>query len=246
MLILLTNDDGYSALGINALFDCLKEEHEVIMFAPDRERSAVSNTLTLHEPLRVDKVGENRFKSSGSPADCVLLALHGGFLDRKPDVVISGINNGPNLGTDVVYSGTVAGAIQGCFNDVPSLAVSLANTKNKRFDTAALVTRELLKGFDIWKDIRNPININVPNLAFEDIKGYKVTKLGEIFYNNLIVTKHDPRKRPYYWIGGENPYWKGCENTDFWAVENKFVSITPITMDWTNKENIEILKKMEK
>jgi 5'-nucleotidase len=238
-LILLTNDDGHFAEGIDSLSRHLKGQGEIHIIAPDRERSATSLALTLHHPLRIKKIGARIFAVDGTPADCVYLALQK-LLPRKPSLLISGINRGPNLGQqDISYSGTVAGAIQGAFLQIPSLAVSLLPDKDHQynFDFAAEIvssmTRKLLKSKIPEKLV---LNINIPPPPFQ---GIKIVKLGQKRYNPEIIEKQDPRKRTYYWIGTGNPKALGDKNSDVMVIKQGYITITPLHTDSTDHDALQ-------
>jgi 5'-nucleotidase len=236
--ILITNDDGIAADGLSALSEALSGVGEVIVVAPDQEQSASSHAITLDKPLRIRELAATRFGVSGTPTDCVLLAVHG-ILTRKPDLIVSGINHGPNMGEDITYSGTVAAAIEGYILGISSMAVSLASWEEASFDGAAAATRQLARALLAMRGGRSRLwNVNVPPVARDAIKGIKVTKLGSRVYNDLIVRKKDPRGRDYFWIGGAEPGWNAGENTDFAAVSAGYISVTPLRLDFTDYEGI--------
>ncbi|MFA5535895.1 MAG: 5'/3'-nucleotidase SurE [Bacillota bacterium] len=238
MYILLTNDDGIMADGIQSLRKACERIADVVMVAPDRERSASGHGITMHKPLRVEESSYGNspgFAVSGTPADCVKLALEK-LLVKTPDLVISGINKGSNLGTDVLYSGTVSGALEAIINRIPSIAVSLEN-KNKNKDDyriAANFAAQLAKYI-----IKRPLpvntflNVNVPDLGAEAIKGVKVVKIGSRRYVNTIEERKDPRGRSYYWLSG-NLRENLETNTDIWAIANNYIAISPLHYDLTN------------
>ncbi len=232
-LILVSNDDGIMSEGLKALEGALQKVGSVYVVAPDRERSASSHSLTLHRPLRVQKVSARRFAVDGTPTDCVTLAIHGNLLPRMPDVVVSGINMGGNLGEDVSYSGTVSAAMEGTLLGIPSIAISLVARRKFDFREAAafsvkIVRHVLKKGLP--KDTL--INVNVPQ---GKIRGYRITRQGKrIFGGDVVVEKTDPRGKKYYWIGGNMLKWEGGEDTDFAAISKGYISITPIHLDMTN------------
>jgi 5'-nucleotidase len=232
-LILLTNDDGLYAEGISVVFESLKPLGDVFIVAPDQEKSASSLALTLHHPLRVKRVKQNTYAVSGTPADCVYLAVQK-FLPRLPNLIMSGINHGPNLGQqDTSYSGTVAGAKQGAFLDIPSIAVSQMHDKDGRFsfDTAAKIVFALARNI-----LENPLprgiylNLNIPP---PPIKGIKITHLGQKRYNPRVIEKKDPRGRFYYWIGTGNPKEIGDENSDVMVIQQGYMTLTPLQNDST-------------
>jgi len=244
-VILLTNDDGIEAEGLKALSEALQEIGDVFIVAPDREQSASSRAITLDAPLRVTEYSEKRFGVSGTPTDCVILAVHG-LLSKKPDLIVSGINHGPNMGEDVTYSGTVAAAIEGNILGIDSMAISIASWNPTQFESACKAASYLAKralGTDENKNIL--WNINVPDLPTKKIKGFKITKLGSRVYNDLIIKKKDPRGRDYFWIGGGTPGWNVEENTDFAAISSGRVSVTPLRLDLSDYKKIVELKEQE-
>ncbi|MCK4357139.1 MAG: 5'/3'-nucleotidase SurE [Candidatus Cloacimonetes bacterium] len=232
--ILLTNDDGVFAEGIEELAKILQKKYFVTIVAPDRERSAASHSLTLHHPLRIIKVSKNKYAIDGTPADCVILAINS-ILKRKPDLVISGINNGPNMGEDILYSGTVSAAIEAMNMGYPAIAVSLASYQKGDFsDCASIIDSLLEKDFISILSPKTILNINIPPFSINEIKGIKVTKLGHRIYTDFIEERNDPRGKPYFWIGGQVPEWSEGGETDFDAIKAGYVSITPINVDMTN------------
>lgn len=233
-LILLTNDDGYFSEGIQALSRNLRGLARIYIVAPDRERSATSLSLTLRRPLRVQKIKRNIIAVDGTPADCVYLALQK-CLPRRPDLIISGLNHGPNLGRqDVAYSGTVAAALQGTFLQIPSVAVSLLPDEKGKF--ACQAAAEFMAKFaKILLNEKLPLgvtlNINFPHPPF---RGLKITKLGEKRYNPEIIEKQDPRGDSYFWIGAGKPTPLGGVSSDVFAVARGCISITPLHTDLTD------------
>ncbi len=238
MEILVTNDDGVQADGIRALAEALAALGTVSIVAPDREQSAASHALTLHRPLRVRKIAEGILSVDGTPTDSVLLGVHS-FLKKRPDLVVSGINHGPNMGNDVMYSGTVAAASEGAFLGIPSIAISLATWGTADFVPAARVAHNLIRGLmERGLPDRVCLNVNVPPVPWNEIKGVRITRLGKRVYRDVIVEKTDPRGKLYYWIGGEEPTWEHDEASDFTAVEEGFVSVTPLTFELTDTKRI--------
>lgn len=241
--ILVTNDDGIYSEGIRKLADALRDVGDVIVVAPDREQSAASHALTLNRPLRMIKLQENEYIVDGTPTDCVNLAVLNLLRDARPDIVVSGINFGPNLGDDVTYSGTISAAFEGALLNIPSIALSALVGENFSFDTsaqfAARLTRIVLEGE------RNPgiiLNVNFPVGAFS---GVKVTRLGKRVYSEGVIERLDPRGRKYYWIGGDPPTWHPGQGTDFEAIQAGYISITPLHLDLTHYESIERLRVLE-
>ena len=236
MKILVSNDDGYLATGINVLTDVLSEIADVIVVAPDRNRSAASNSLTLTDPLRVTKVAENRFRVNGTPSDCVHMALTG-FLDEEPDLVVSGINHGANLGDDVIYSGTVAAAMEGRFLGFPTIAVSLVGHRLRHFETAGRVAADLVQRLG-----KDPLpsefifNVNVPDVPFEQLNGIRVCRLGFRHKSEPVVKSQDPHGRTIYWVGPAGESQDAGDGTDFHAIEHGPAAITPQTVDLTRHE----------
>lgn len=251
MKILLSNDDGILASGIRALIEALAPNHEVYVVAPDRERSAAGHSLTLHTPLRVEEVepkyGATRcWMTTGTPGDCVKLAINA-ILDEKekPDLVISGINHGPNLGADILYSGTVSCAMEGTMMGYPSIATSLASMRNEYedFKVAAEFIAELIVKLDKYKiPPRTLLNVNVPGLEKEDIAGIAITELGRRMFTDEYEKRVDPRGKIYYWMAGELITEKEGANTDISAVRNNLISVTPITYEMTRTN---IMKDLE-
>ncbi|MBT8088210.1 MAG: 5'/3'-nucleotidase SurE [Gammaproteobacteria bacterium] len=242
MKILVSNDDGYLATGINVLADALEQVAEVTVVAPDRNRSAASSSLTLNMPLRVSRIAENRYSVDGTPSDCVHLALTG-FLDDEPDLVVSGINHGANLGDDVIYSGTVAAALEGRFLGLPTIAVSLVGRQLQHFDTAARVVAELVAKLDrseLAPDV--VLNVNVPDRPFAELEGIRATRLGFRHKSEQIIRDMDPYGRTIYWVGPAGEGQDAGEGTDFHAVENGAASVTPLRVDLTRHEAVKGLE----
>ena len=238
MKILVSNDDGYLATGINVLANALAKIADVVVVAPDRNHSGASNSLTLHSPLRIHAVAEDRYFVNGTPSDCVHLALSG-FLDYEPDIVVSGINHGANLGDDVIYSGTVAAAMEGRFLGFPAIAVSLVGTAPRRFDTAARVACDLLLKLQqepLPSDVI--LNVNVPDLPYEQIEGVYAARLGFRHQSEPMIKTRDPRERTIYWIGPAGPGQDAGEGTDFKALAKGAVAVTPLKVDLTRHESL--------
>ena len=243
MKILVSNDDGYLARGINALAAALSEIAKVIVVAPDRNHSGASNSLTLHSPLRVHKVEEDRYFVNGTPSDCVHLALSG-FLDEDPDLVVSGINHGANLGDDVIYSGTVAAAMEGRFLGLPAIAVSLVGRRASNFDTAARVATDLVS---MLADRPLPgdiiLNVNVPDVPYTELAGVESTRLGFRHRSEPLVKSADPHGRAIYWIGPAGEGQDAGPGTDFEAIERNAVAVTPLKVDLTRHEVLPDLER---
>ncbi len=243
--ILVSNDDGVHAPGLRALVEALSALGEVTVMAPLTEQSATSHALTLHHPLRIKDLGNRTFGVEGTPTDCVLLAVRE-FLGARPDLVVSGVNHGPNMGEDVIYSGTVAAAMEGALLGIPSMAVSLASWKFREPAAAASIAAELARVLlDANPPSRFLVNVNVPPVPREEIRGIRVTRLGTRVYNDAIVKKIDPRGRDYYWIGGAAPTWEPGSDTDFAAVEEGYVSLTPLLLDITDARGFDYLRGLE-
>ncbi|MFK8052732.1 MAG: 5'/3'-nucleotidase SurE [Woeseiaceae bacterium] len=241
MKILISNDDGYLADGLQALRHRLAVFGEIDVVAPDRNQSGASSSLTLHSPLRVTETDPRVFAVNGTPSDCVHLAL-AGFLAEDPDIVVSGINHGANLGDDVIYSGTVAAAIEGRYLGLPAIAMSLAGHPAQHFDTAAEVCAKILTSIH-----REPIaadtilNVNVPDVPLDELKGIRATRLGFRHRAEPIVRETDPRGRPIYWIGPAGAESDSGPGTDFAAVEAGFASVTPLQIDLTRHGQVDQL-----
>lgn len=247
MHILLTNDDGIDAAGIQALWQELLKIAEVVVVAPDVERSAASQAITVHSPIRVDKycASDSRlcgWRIGGTPADCVKIALET-LISKKPDFVVSGINHGPNLGTDILYSGTVSAAIEGALHGIPAVAVSLDSWGTYDFKPAAEFTANLLQNiFCRTLPANTLLNVNVPALPSQDINGVAITKLGVRQYANIFEPRLDPRGRTYYWMGGSIVENENDTNSDIVAVKMSKISVTPIHFDLTNYSIMEELQ----
>lgn len=238
MRILLSNDDGYFAPGLHALAAALSEVGKVTVVAPERDRSGASNSLTLDRPLSLRKAASGFHYVNGTPTDCVHLAVTG-MLDELPDMVVSGINHGANMGDDTIYSGTVAAATEGFLLGVPSIAISLVAKGASDFSGAARVARELVERF-LHEPVGVPtlLNVNVPDLPYEQIKGIQVTRLGKRHKAEPTVKSVTPRNETVYWVGAVGAAQDAGEGTDFHAVANGFVSVTPLQIDLTHQGQI--------
>jgi 5'-nucleotidase len=244
-MILVTNDDGVYSPGIQMLAKRLRELDEVFIVAPDRERSAVGHSMTLHRPLLIEEIKETVFSVNGTPTDCVNIAVKG-MLKEEPKLVVSGINKGPNLGDDVTYSGTVAGAIEATLLGIPSFAVSLVAREDFRFaDAAEVAFRTAARIMNEGLSAGTLLNINIPNLPFAEMRGACITRLGKRIYKQMTVERVDPRGKKYYWIGGGEPDWEREEGTDFDAISRNMVSITPLHLDLTDYSSFEKLRPLE-
>jgi len=236
--ILLSNDDGYFAPGIEALAAALGDLGEITVVAPERDRSGASNSLTLDRPLHLRRSANGYFFVNGTPTDCVHLAVTG-MLEQQPDMVVSGINLGANMGDDTIYSGTVAAAMEGYLLGVPAIAVSLTSKEGKHFATAARIARATVERFR-----RSPfdgpvlLNINVPDLPWEEIRGVKVTRLGRRHKAEPVVKQVSPRHETVYWVGAAGAAADAGEGTDFHAVANGYVSVTPLQIDLTHTAQV--------
>jgi 5'-nucleotidase len=241
MHFLISNDDGYRAKGLACLANALAAIAQVSVVAPDRDRSGASNSLTLDRPLRAT-VGDNGYISvDGTPTDCVHLAITG-LLDTEPDMVVSGINGGANLGDDVLYSGTVAAAMEGRFLGYPATAVSLASLEPRHFDTAAQVAITLIRRLETRRLSSNIIlNVNVPDIPFGDVAGFQSTRLGHRHKAEPVVRMADPRGRTIYWVGPAGAEQDAGPGTDFHAVNHGYVSVTPIQIDLTRYEAMDMI-----
>ncbi len=238
MNILVTNDDGIFAPALRALRTTLAPLGRVVVVAPDRDQSATSHSLTLHRPFRIHRHDVDVYSVDGTPTDCVVCAWYG-LLDAAPDLVISGINHGPNMGEDVFYSGTVAAAIEGAMQGAPAISASLATRELTDFlEPAAFVARLARRVIERGLPRRQLLNVNIPFLPWDAIGGVAVTRLGSRVYRDTLVRKVDPRGRDYYWIGGEDPVWDPREGTDFHAVHQGMISITPLKLDLTDESGM--------
>lgn len=235
--ILISNDDGVHAEGIHCLADALRELAHVTIVAPDRNRSGASNSLTLEQPLRVNQIAPQVYSVQGTPTDCVHFALNELMKDDLPDLVLTGVNHGANLGDDVLYSGTVAAAMEGHFLGVQAIAFSLVGKHH--FATAAAIARQLVEQHAI-----NPIptnrllNVNVPDVTLAELKGTRVTRLGARHHAEAMIKQQDPRGHDIYWLGPPGKEQDAGEGTDFYAIEQGYVSVTPLQVDLTAHESM--------
>jgi 5'-nucleotidase len=245
MKILISNDDGYQAPGIVCLAKTLQQIAEIQVIAPDRNRSGASNSLTLEHPLRLRQAENGFIYVDGTPTDCVHLAITG-LLDFEADIVISGINAGPNLGDDVIYSGTVAAAMEGRFLGLPGLAVSLGSFQGQHYETAAKVVLKLLERLQTHQlslPTNTILNINVPDVPFEELKGMQITRLGSRHKAERAIKTKDPFGNEVYWLGPAGAEQDAGLGTDFYAVNNGYVSITPLHIDLTAHSALEVTRE---
>lgn len=242
MYILLSNDDGYFAPGLNILAEHISKIADIVVVAPERNRSGASNSLTLDRPLSVRVAHNGFYYVNGTPTDCVHLAVTG-LLDKLPDMIISGINDGANMGDDTIYSGTVAAAMEGFLLGIPSFAVSMSQHNATHFETAAKVIIEMIAHYQ-----KNPLpppmllNINVPDIPYEQLQGKVVTRLGKRHKAEPVIQSKSPRGEKLYWVGPAGSAQDAGEGTDFYAVANNKVSITALQADLTNYQQLDTLK----
>ncbi len=252
MKILISNDDGVDSPGIRALAEAAKQFGEVTVVAPHRERSTAGHSLTLHKPLRVQEVSPGYYSTSGTPADCIYLGIRE-IIKGKPDLILSGINRGANLGTDIHYSGTVAAAREGALMNIPSYAFSMVDMQQLypsqkaeplRFEVGGRVAAKVIA---LTKDKPFPphslLNVNIPNVPLENIRGVAVTRQGFRYYANEVIRRSDPRGKDYYWIGGAYLGFEQAEDSDCHAVNEGWAAVTPLTIDCTDDEFYGELKK---
>jgi len=237
--ILVTNDDGILAPALQALKGELSPLGRVVIVAPDRDQSATSHSLTLHRPFRIQRHETDVYSVDGTPTDCVVCAWYG-LLDMKPDLVISGINHGPNMGEDVFYSGTVAAAIEGAMQGALAVSVSLVTRQLTDFlEPAAFVGRLARQVMERGLPRRRLLNVNIPFRPWTEVRGVAITRLGSRVYRDTLVRKVDPRGRDYYWIGGEDPVWDPSPGSDFNAVHEGWISVTPLKLDLTDEPAVD-------
>ena len=242
MLILLSNDDGYFAPGLATLAECVSKVADIVVFAPERNRSGASNSLTLDRPLTVRQASNGFYFVNGTPTDCVHLAVTG-LIDKLPDMVISGINDGANMGDDTIYSGTVAAAMEGYLLGIPSFAVSMSQHNATHFETAGKVIVELIEHYQ--ENVFPPpvlMNVNVPDIPYSELKGKVVTRLGKRHKAEPVIKSLSPRGETLYWVGPAGAASDAGEGTDFYAVANNQVSLTPLQADLTHFNQLDALK----
>jgi 5'-nucleotidase len=238
--ILVSNDDGVHSRGLEALVEEVKTLGHVTVVAPDRERSAVGHSLTFFQPLRVRKLREDAssvvYQSDGTPSDCILLGIYD-LMTEKPDLIISGINRGANLGDDITYSGTVSAAMEGLIHGFPSFAISQTAYETMHWKTAAVVARRIAAALGTHRlPPKTFLNVNVPNVPLDELAGMEATVQGESIYEQRLIKRQDPRGMEYYWITGAIPRGEPLEGTDFGAVFANKVSITPVGLNLTNRD----------
>ncbi len=251
-IILLTNDDGIEAEGLFALYSALKRDKnfDIKIVAPDKERSAVGHAITVFDPISVrEEYRDGKFYGyavDGTPADCVKLAVKA-ILNKKPDVLISGINRGPNMGENIIYSGTVSAATEGTTYGIPSVAVSMDNLRDTDYAYAAKFTKKIVKMVLNKKELprKTLLNINVPDVPEDKIKGVRITFQSSAKFNDIFIKRVDPRGRSYYWMDGEFVESSNEDDEDYKAVKSNYISITPIHYDMTDYSNIEYFKEWE-
>jgi 5'-nucleotidase len=243
MRILISNDDGYQSPGLRVLAQALEALGEVTVVAPDRDRSGASNSLTLTVPIRVERVENGFLRVEGTPTDCVHLAITG-LLEDEPDIVVAGINHGPNLGDDVIYSGTVAAATEGRFLGLPAIAISIDAFEPRHLNTAGLVAVRLVR--NLTRDSLGPniiLNANVPDVRYEELRGFAATRLGHRHKAEPVTRAEDPRGRTIYWVGPAGPEQDAGPGTDFHALRNGYVSVTPLQVDLTRHNALQPLER---
>lgn len=242
MRILLSNDDGYFAPGLAALAEALSTLAEIVVVAPERDRSGASNSLTLDRPLQVRRSHSGYFYVNGTPTDCVHLGVTG-LLDKLPDMVVSGINHGANMGDDTIYSGTVAAATEGFLLGIPSVAVSLASKSAGNYATAARVAREIVERFN-RRPLAFPVllNVNVPDVPYDQLAGIEITRLGRRHKAEPVIKQINPRGETVYWVGAAGDAQDAGDGTDFHAVANRRVSITPLQIDLTQYAKLDSVR----
>jgi len=243
MKILCTNDDGYHARGLTVLAAAASRHGAVTVVAPDREQSATSHALTLHHPLRSRRASDGALMVDGTPTDCVILAV-GELLDERPDWVLSGINHGPNMGEDVLYSGTVAAAMEATVLGIPAVAISYTGDRHEEIEGWQDVISELLDGILARQSFpeHTLLSINLPAIPANEVRGVRVTTLGRRRYKDSLSRAKDPSGKEYFWIGGGSTNWSGPPEADFRAIEEGYISVTPLHLDLTNYRLLEELR----
>jgi len=246
MKILCTNDDGYLSTGIRVLASAARTLGSVTVVAPDREQSATSHSLTLHHPLRARRTPDGAWVVDGTPTDCVILAVNE-LVEGRPDICVSGINHGPNMGEDVLYSGTVAAAMEATVIGIPSVALSYTGDRHEELEGWEDIVARILSG--ILRDRSFPddtlFNVNLPAVSPDEVKGIRVTTLGRRRYSESITRALDPQGKEYFWIGGGVATWRGSSDSDFQAVQDGYVSVTPLHLDLTNYRLLEEVRSWD-
>lgn len=243
MQILCTNDDGFLATGLGVLASAARTLGSVTVVAPDREQSATSHSLTLHHPLRSRRTADGMIVVDGTPTDCVIVALNA-VLDDHPDLCLSGVNHGSNMGEDVLYSGTVAAAMESTVLGVPSIAFSYTGADYESIEGWGPTLERLLHRLAHVDDFPEStlLNVNIPAIPVEELKGVRITSLGQRRYSDSLTRAQDPSGKEYYWIGGGAAAWKGSPDSDFRAIEEGYISVTPLHLDLTNYDIIEEIR----
>ena len=242
--ILITNDDGINSDGIKALENILRSVGNIYVAAPSQERSAAAHSISFNHPLRIHALDKNRVAVDGTPTDCVMYGVYGLLNHKKPDLVVSGINKGANLGDDITYSGTVSAAMEGTLLGIPSIAISVVNKGKYNYDLLKCFIRNLSKNIIKRGLPKNTfLNINIPDS--KRIKGVMIVRQGKRIYKDKMIKKIDPRGRSYYWLGGKEPSYIKEANTDFYAIEHNMIAITPLHFDLTNHSALRSLKYLE-
>jgi 5'-nucleotidase len=243
MNILCTNDDGVHARGLTVLASAAARHGSVTIVAPDREQSATSHALTLHHPLRSRRASDGAVMVDGTPTDCVILAV-GELLDDRPDWVLSGINHGPNMGEDVLYSGTVAAAMEATVLGIPAVAVSYTGDRHEEIEGWETVIADLLTGILARGGLpeHTLLSVNLPAISPNDVRGVRITTLGRRRYRDSLSRAHDPSGKEYFWIGGGSTNWSGPPEADFRAVQDGYISVTPLHLDLTNYTLLEEIR----
>ncbi|MDQ7824251.1 MAG: 5'/3'-nucleotidase SurE [Candidatus Eremiobacteraeota bacterium] len=250
MDILITNDDGINAPGLIALIDEAKRLGNVIAVAPHQERSAIGHGITFFHPLRMHRVVREKhcqiYSSTGTPTDCILLGLTHLMKKKRPDIIITGINRGPNIGDDITYSGTVSSAMEGALRGIPSMAVSVGEFQDPRYDTAAVIALRLVPlVLSYGLPPRTLLNVNVPSVELDDIKGIAITRQGRSSYVQSFLKRRDPRGHDYFWFNYSNPSGNKEKGTDFDALSRNYVSVTPLQLDLTCHATMGSLKEWD-
>ncbi len=239
MHLLLSNDDGIHSVGLKVLAEALAPLGKITVVAPNRDHSASSNSLTLETPIRAYSIAENWYSVEGTPTDCVHLAITG-LIEDEPDIVVAGINLGANLGDDVIYSGTVAAAMEGRFLGLPAVAISVTSRQPHDWQACAVVSHEIISRLieiQLPKDLI--INVNIPDVSKQEIKGMKTTRLGSRHKAEPVIKSSDPRGKPIYWVGAAGPEQDAGPGTDFHAIKNSYVSVSPLQFDLTHYKAME-------